>query len=334
MNLDLTLFWAIIILIGITIYIVTDGFDLGVGILLPFIPKESLQDEFIDTIAPVWDGNETWLILGGAALMGAFPLAYAIILEAFTIPIVMMLFALIFRGVAFEFRVHSPAKHKALWTVAFIIGSYGAALMQGMMAGAYLEGFVLKNMNGIYSFAGDQFDWISPFSIATGIGLLFMYALIGLFWGRLKGNMLLANILINFERKTIVGLLGILTIMAIVMSFSNSIPLFESNIRLLTASVSILLIYITLIRFWIKPITAKMGFFLTIFIMVSGMIGYVSLFLPYVIPTNITLEMASSDASSQMFGLVGTLIMLPIIIIYLTWTYFVFRGKVIAGEGY
>lgn len=334
MNLDLTLLWAIIILIGITIYIVTDGFDLGVGILLPFISKEFLQDEFIDTIAPVWDGNETWLVLGGAALMGAFPLAYAIILEAFTIPIVIMLFALIFRGVAFEFRVHSPAKHKKVWTLAFIMGSYGAALMQGMMAGAYLEGFVLKNMNGIYSFAGDQFDWISPFSIVTGIGLLFMYALIGLFWGRLKGQTLLANILVSFERKTMIGVLAIFTMMIIMMSFSHSVPLFESKNRLLIALISILLIYITLMRFWIRPITAKMGFFLTIFIMVSGMIGYTSLFLPYIIPLNITLEMASSEASSQMFGLVGTLIMLPIIIIYLTWTYFVFRGKVISGEGY
>lgn len=335
MTLDLSFIWAIVILIGVAVYIVADGFDLGVGILLPFIQSEGDRDEFVDSVSPVWDGNETWLILGGAALMGAFPLAYAIILEAFTFPIVVMLFALILRGVAFEFRAHSPAGHKKIWTLAFIVGSYIAALMQGMMAGAFLEGFLVgTTAQGIHFFEGADTDWITPFSLLTGVGLIAMFAVIGIFWGAMKGNETLKNRVMSFKKPMIFALIGVLIAIMIAMLLATQLMPLLTGVRLYLVVGSMIVIGLVLLLLLSQSITAGKGFLLTVFIMVCGMVGYTSLFFPYIIPPSITLEMASSSASSQMFGLVGTLIMLPIIIFYLSWTYFIFRGKVIAGEGY
>lgn len=335
MAFDLSFIWAFVILIGVAVYIVADGFDLGVGILLPFVKQEAVKDEFIDSISPVWDGNETWLILGGAALMGAFPLAYAVILEAFTFPIVVMLFALILRGVAFEFRVHSPAGHKKIWTIAFVVGSYIAALMQGMMAGAFLEGFLIgTTAQGTHFFDGKDTDWISPFSLLTGVGLVIMFAVIGIFWGAMKGNDTLKNRVLNFKKPAIFALIIVLIAIMIAMLFSTKLMPLLVGARLYLVVGSMIIIGLVLLMLLGNSMSAGKGFLLTVFIMVCGMVGYTSLFFPYIIPPSITLEMAASASSSQMFGLVGTLIMLPIIIFYLSWTYFIFRGKVIAGEGY
>lgn len=334
MTLDLSFIWAFVILIGISVYIVADGFDLGVGILLPFVKGSDVKDEFIDTIAPVWDGNETWLILGGAALMGAFPLAYAVLLEAFTIPIVIMLFALILRGVAFEFRVHSPSNHKSLWTLSFIVGSYFAALMQGMMAGAFLEGFVLNVTDKGTHFAGGSLDWVSPFSILTGIGLVIMFALLGSFWGRMKGHASLQSQMASKMKPMIFALLGSLLLILIAMLLSAKLMPLLTGARLYLVLASMIVIAFVILYILNKKMSDGKRFALTIFVMVCGMVGYTSLFFPYIIPPSITLEMAASASSSQMFGLVGTFIMLPIIIFYLSWTYYIFRGKVIAGHGY
>lgn len=334
-SIDLSFIWAFVILIGIAVYIVADGFDLGVGILLPFIKNDATQDEFIDTVAAVWDGNETWLILGGAALMGAFPLAYAIIFEAFTIPIVVMLFALILRGVAFEFRVHSPKGHKRIWTWSFIIGSYVATLMQGMMAGAFLEGFVVNIVPEGSHFAGNQWDWVSPFSLLTGFGLVVMFALLGSFWGRMKGHDELRGFLATKIKPMIVGLVIVLLAILAAMFYSSKLMPLLVGARLYLVLASMIVIGLILLLLWCRS-SMRDGarFSWTVFIMICGMIGYTSLFFPYIIPPSITLDMAASAASSQMFGLVGTLIMLPIIIFYLAWTYYIFRGKVVAGHGY
>ncbi len=335
MSIDLSLVWALIILVGIAVYIVADGFDLGVGILLPFVKQEATKDEFVDSIAPVWDGNETWLILGGAALMGAFPLAYAVILEAFTVPIVIMLFALILRGVAFEFRVHCAEGHKKIWTLSFIVGSYGAALMQGMMAGAFLEGFIFTVTPEGTHFSGTSIDWISPFSILTGVGLIVMFALLGNFWGKMKGNADLKGQLASKVKPTIIALVFVLVAILVAMFLSNKLMPLLTGIRLYLVLASMIVIGLVLVTLFLKGnMRDGTRFSLTVFIMVCGMIGYTSLFFPYIIPPSITLEMASSASSSQMFGLVGTLIMLPIIIFYLGWTYYIFRGKVQAGHGY
>ncbi len=335
MTFDLSFVWAMVILIGVTVYIVADGFDLGVGILLPFVKTEQDQDDFVNSVAPVWDGNETWLVLGGAALMGAFPVAYAVILNAFMLPIIIMLFGLILRGVAFEFRTHSPHNHKKIWTLAFIVGSYVTTFMQGMMAGAFLEGFtVVQNASGIH-FAGKDLDWISPFSFFTGASLVVMFALLGTYWGAMKGHTSLKGQLLSRSKSIIVLLMLVLLGLMMAMFFSDRLSPLLTGIRLYLVVGSIVLIaLILLLLLQNKSFSNGARFALTVLSVIIGMVGFVSLFFPYIVPPEITLQMASSAASSQMFSLVGTLILLPFIIAYLLWTYYVFRGKVVSGEGY
>jgi cytochrome d ubiquinol oxidase subunit II len=180
-EMDLTLSWPAVIVLGVGAYVILDGFDLGVGILFPLMPDEASRDTAIASIAPVWDGNETWLILGGAVLFGAFPLAYSIALTAFYIPIMLLLFALIFRGVAFEFRVKAKAT-RTLWNRAFSVGSTLAAFAQGLLLGGLLEGVKIEGRR----FVGGAFDWLTPFSIVHGLGVVGGYALLGATWLNLK----------------------------------------------------------------------------------------------------------------------------------------------------
>ncbi|MCB1654468.1 MAG: cytochrome d ubiquinol oxidase subunit II, partial [Pseudomonadales bacterium] len=145
MGIDLPLIWAIIIIFGIMMYVIMDGFDLGIGILFPFIKGESDRDVMMNTVAPVWDGNETWLVLGGAALFGAFPLAYAVVLSALYLPLILMLLGLIFRGVAFEFRFKARPEKRHIWDKSFIGGSLVATFFQGVALGAFIDGIPVVN---------------------------------------------------------------------------------------------------------------------------------------------------------------------------------------------
>ena len=178
MPIDLAFVWAAIIAFAVLAYVVMDGFDLGVGILFPFFPDKKDRDVMMNSVAPVWDGNETWLVLGGAALLGAFPLAYAVILSALYLPLMLMLAGLVWRGVAFEFRFKADEAHKPFWDKAFTWGSYIAAVSQGVALGAFINGFDVKD--GAY--AGGLFDWLTPFSLFTGAALLVAYALLGATW--------------------------------------------------------------------------------------------------------------------------------------------------------
>lgn len=178
MGIDLPLLWAIIIGFGIMMYVVMDGFDLGIGILFPFVRDSEERDTMVNSVAPVWDGNETWLVLGGAAMLAAFPVAYSVILSALYLPLIFMLVGLIWRGAAFEFRFKAEEGHKAFWDKAFAWGSYIATFCQGIALGAFINGFGVEN--GAYS--GGLFDWLTPFSVFTGLGLLAAYALLGATW--------------------------------------------------------------------------------------------------------------------------------------------------------
>src|SRR6476620_11248464 len=178
MGIDLPVIWAVIIGFGLMMYVVMDGFDLGIGILFPFIRDRRDRDTMVNTVAPVWDGNETWLVLGGATLMGVFPLAYSVLLSALYIPIFFMLAVLIWRGVAFEFRFKADEAHKPFWDKAFAWGSYIATMSQGVSLGSFINGFEVTN--GAYS--GGGLDWLSPFSLFTGLGLVVAYALLGSTW--------------------------------------------------------------------------------------------------------------------------------------------------------
>lgn len=178
MGIDLPLIWAVIIIFGVMMYVVMDGFDLGIGMLFPFVKGEQDRDVMMNTVAPVWDGNETWLILGGAGLFGAFPMAYAVVLEALYLPLILMLMGLIFRGVAFEFRFKATADKRHIWDKAFIGGSLVATFFQGVALGAFLEGFKVVDRH----FAGGTLDWLTPFSLFCGVGLIVAYTLLGCTW--------------------------------------------------------------------------------------------------------------------------------------------------------
>ena len=183
MAFDLPMFFAFIIAFAILAYVVLDGFDLGVGILFPFLPVGRERDSAINSVAPVWDGNETWLVMGGGGLLAAFPLAYGMILSALYAPIIAMLLALVFRGVAFEFRWRDP-RHRPLWDVAFSGGSIVAALAQGITLGALLQGIAVQNR----TYAGGWFDWLTPFSLLVGVSLVCGYALLGSTWLVMKSE--------------------------------------------------------------------------------------------------------------------------------------------------
>src|SRR6476620_5722738 len=178
MGIDLPVIWAVIIGFGLMMYVVMDGFDLGIGILIPFIRDRRDRDTMVNTVAPVWDGNETWLVLGGATLMGVFPLAYSVLLSALYIPIFFMLAGLIWRGVAFEFRFKADEAHRPFWDKAFAWGSYIATFCQGVALGSFIDGFEVSRS----VFDGGPFDWLRPFSLFTGLGLLVAYALLGCTW--------------------------------------------------------------------------------------------------------------------------------------------------------
>src|SRR5246500_335090 len=175
MGIDLPLLWMIIIAFGLMMYVIMDGFDLGIGILLPFVADRADHDIMVNTVAPVWDGNETWLVLGGAALLAAFPLAYSVILSALYLPILLMLAGLIWRGVAFEFRFKAVEAHRPFWDKAFAWGSYIATFSQGVAEGVFINGFKVTGA----SYEGGSLDWLTPFSLFTGVGLIVAYALLG-----------------------------------------------------------------------------------------------------------------------------------------------------------
>ena len=200
--------WAGIIGIAVALYVILDGFDLGLGILFPFTPEEERRDVMMNSVAPFWDGNETWLVLGGGGLLVAFPLAYAVIMPALYLPIIIMLLGLVFRGVAFEFRWVAKPSH-AFWDNAFAYGSIVATFMQGVMLGGFLQGITVENRQ----FAGGTFDWFAPFPLFTGFALIVGYALLGATWLVMKTE---GEVAVNARRWAQYLLLAVLVIMVII----------------------------------------------------------------------------------------------------------------------
>lgn len=330
-SLDLTVVWAVIIAFGIFAYVVMDGFDLGIGILFPGFEVGAERDAAMNSIAPVWDGNETWLVLGGGGLFAAFPLAYAIILPA-TYPLVIaMLLGLVFRGVAFEFRWRDPV-HRRWWDRAFMLGSLVAAIAQGMMLGAILQGIRVVGR----AFAGGWLDWLTPFTVLTGISVAVGYALLGATWliGKTDGPA-------QAHARRMAGMLSIATVVAMAavsvatpfLSYDYWRRWFAMPGVLLTAQVPLLVIVITRILFWsIARGRHKLPFLAALALFLLGYVGLGISIFPYVVPRAITIWAAAAPAQSQLFMLVGTVVIIPIIIGYTGWAYWVFRGKV--GEGY
>ena len=330
-SVDLVLVWAFIIGFGIIMYVMMDGFDLGVGILFPFAPSEQDRDTMMNSVAPVWDGNETWLVLGGAGLLAAFPLVYSILLPALYIGVFLMLAGLIFRGVAFEFRFKAHSS-RYLWNWAFAGGSTVAAFAQGVVVGSYIQGY--ETANRVY--VGGPLDWLTPFTIMTGLGLIAGYALLGSTWLIMKTEgplqkwaykislPLLATVLVVF------GMIGVWTPFVDDMVRSR----WFDNLTVIWILPFLTLLFAFKIFRSVRDRLEGMPFVATIGLFVTTYLGLVVSRWPYVVPPNYTLWDAASAYNSQMFLLIGLLVAVPFVLAYTAWTYWVFRGKVRAGEVY
>lgn len=332
--IDLSLIWFGIIIFSILMYIVMDGFDLGIGIIFPFNKDAEERDVMINTVAPVWDGNETWLVMGGAGLYGAFPLAYAVITDALAAPLTLMLIGLIFRGVAFEFRFKATPAHRPLWDKAFISGSVLATFCQGVVVGCLINGLPVNDR----AYAGPELIWLDPFALFCGLGLVIAYALLGSTWlimkteGRLQQNM---------ARLTIPLLAVLLVVMGIVSLWT---PLAHPLIATRWFSLPNLLWFLpvpvlVLLCAWgvIRSLRCKAHyspFLLTLMLIFLGFSGLGISIWPNIIPPSVSLHQAASPEMSQAFMLAGSLAIIPIILVYTFWSYYVFRGKVRTGEGY
>ena len=334
MGVDLPLVWAVIILAGIMMYVIMDGFDLGIGVLFPLVADDMDRDVMMNSVAPVWDGNETWLVLGGAGLLAAFPLAYSVILSAFYLPLILMLIGLIFRGVAFEFRFKSSVDGRHWWDKAFTGGSVVAAFFQGMTLGGFVQGIPVEGNH----YAGGAFDWITPFAAFTGIGLVIAYALLGCTWLVMKCEGAL------LARMRHLGVFLTWALFAVIVLLSVWTPLIQPEIADRWFSlpnlfwflpVPILVVLCTAGLLWgLRRDTQYSPFLLAlalIFLSYSGL--GISLW-PNVIPPSVSIWDAAGPAESLGFALVGTLFIVPFVLMYTAWAYWVFRGKVRRGEGY
>lgn len=332
--MDLPLTWAAIILFGIVMYVVLDGFDLGLGILYPFFGNKDERDVIMNTVAPVWDGNETWLVLGGAGLLAAFPLAYAVILSALSLPLTFMLLALVLRGVAFEFRFKAHEHERHFWDKAFIGGSIAATFFQGVALGAYIRGIPVASG----SYAGGSLDWISPFSLFAGVGLLVTYALLGSTWLIMKTEGALQLRAYWLARRLTWKLLAAIVVISVWTPLADtaiaarwfSLPnlLWLSPVPLLVATSAGLLL---------RSLSRKahaLPFLSTLALVLLGCSGLGISLWPNIVPPAISIWEASSPSESQGFALAGALFIIPIILAYTVWSYYVFRGKVRPGEDY
>ncbi len=326
--------WFGVIGFGVLMYVLLDGFVLGLGILAPFAEDEHQLDHMMNTAAPIWDGNETWLVLGGAGLLAAFPKAYALILSSLYLPVLMMLVALVLRGVAFEFRFKAQ-RSKFVWGWAFALGSLCAAFWQGVILGAIVEGMPLQE--GKY--VGGMFGWFSPFSMLTGAAVLFGYALLGASWLILKTEGRLQLIARTLTRPLVVVVTVFMGLVSAWLPFLSSKIMarwFEDGNFWWLAPVPLLALLNALLLWRAAMAEGRDArpFLLSLCFFVLGFAGLVVGIWPYIVPPSLTIWQAASPPSSQGFVLVGLVLLLPVILGYTWWSYRVFAGKVAADSGY
>ncbi|MEO6014487.1 MAG: cytochrome d ubiquinol oxidase subunit II [Devosia sp.] len=330
---ELSFIWAGLIAFAVLAYVVLDGFDLGVGILFPFFPEQADRNIMTNSIAPVWDGNETWLVLGGGGLMAVFPLAYATVLPALYVPIILMLLGLIFRGVAFEFRFRTK-RWRPVWDWGFALGSMLAAFMQGIALGALVQGIEIADRQ----YAGGWWDWLTPFSIVTGVAVVVGYGLLGATWLNLKTSGVLQAKARRLAMVAGVGTLALIGIVSIWTPFLEPVY-FERWFQWPTAFFSAfvpLLLAICAFGLWhgltndkhLQPFIAALGLF------VLSFAGIGVSFYPYIVPGALTIKEAAAPDASLGFLLVGASVLIPIILAYTGYAYWVFRGKIDPEEGY
>jgi len=328
----LPVIWAGIIGFAVFAYVLMDGFDLGIGILFPVFAVGEERDQAMNSIAPVWDGNETWLVLGGGGLFAAFPLAYAIILPATYPLIIAMLLGLVFRGVAFEFRWRDPA-HRVYWDAAFTLGSLTATIAQGITLGAILQGIRVADK----AYAGGWLDWLSPFSLLTGASLVLGYALLGASWliWKTEGAA-------QAHARRMAFVLGIATLIAMA-AVSAATPFLHYDYWqrwfslpgvFLTSQIPLLVLITAAVFFWgLRRGSERVPFLMVLALFFLNFLGLGVSVYPYLVPRAVTIWDAAAPAQSQQFMLVGTAVIFPIIIGYTAWAYWVFRGKA-GAHGY
>lgn len=330
--IDLTVIWAVIIGFAIVAYVVMDGFDLGIGIMFPLFKVGPDRDKAMNSIAPVWDGNETWLVLGGGGLLAAFPLAYAIILPALYAPLTTMLLGLILRGVAFEFRWRDPA-HRPVWDAAFNLGSAVATFAQGITLGALLQGITIEGR----AYAGGWWEWLSPFSILCGAGLMVGYALLGACWLNWKTEGELQRQAVTYARRLGIALLiviGIVSVATLTLEPQYYTRWLSFPGVLVTAQVPLATLIVTFL-FYRSLARGKdvQPFFYALGLFGLCLVGLGISIWPNVIPARLTIWEAAAPYRSQLFMLIGAGPLVPIILAYTAWAYWVFRGKV-EQDGY
>jgi len=324
-TIDAPLAWAFVILFALTMYVVLDGFDLGVGMLLLTARNEKDRELMILSIAPVWDGNETWLVLIGAGLLGGFPAAYGIALPAFYLPLIVMLLCLALRGTAFEFRFQSSRPR--LWDLSFSIGSWGAALCQGLIIGAILQGVRVRAS----TFAGSVFDCLRPFGILTGLTVAIAYAALGATWLVLRTTGPLNRL--SRQRARIAGATFALAAILTVASARTLAPNLVAHSRHWNAV--LLAVFVTLLSAMAAGLYRSLSRTLEwapfAWVIASVMVvehAFVYTVWPYLIPYEVTFRKAASAERSQLVLLLGALLILPCVLGYSAYSYFVFRGKV------
>jgi cytochrome d ubiquinol oxidase subunit II len=324
--------WAAIIGTAVALYVIMDGYDLGVGMLFPFAKDEAERDQMMRSIAPFWDGNETWLVLGGAGLLVAFPLAYSVIMPALYLPVIVMLLGLIFRGIAFEFRTVSYSKK--IWNVAFAGGSTVATFAQGVVLGGLIQGIKVENN----AYAGGPFDWATPFALFCGLALASGYLLLGSTWLIMKTEGPVAERARTHAKSILIAVLVFMAVVSIWTPLQHariaerwfSMPniLYLWPVPLVTAAAV----------FWLWRALEKgrevTPFLATIALFLLGYLGLVISNFPYLVPPSLTVWQTAAAPASQIFMLLGTLLLLPIVLGYIGFVYWLFRGKVKAGESY
>ena len=340
-GLDVALIWAGVLALAVFMYVLLDGFDLGLGILFPLAPDDDARDLMMHSVAPVWDGNETWLVLGGGGLFAAFPKAYAALMPAVYMPIGFMLTALIFRGVAFEFRFKAGGFMRRLWSQAFHLGSIVAAFAQGLVLGALVQGIDLVDGR----FAGGMYDWLTPFSFLTGCALVWGYALLGATWLLLKAE----GELHEWARQ--MALLTLAVVVLCIAVVSVWVPALDLNAalrwgirwphvdwsRLLPLSPIPLLVAVAawqLVHSVRHDSHSLRPFLCAAALFALGYLGLGISLYPYLVPYQLTIHDAAAARNSQLMLLYGAIVLLPVILGYTAYVYWIFRGKVVPGASY
>lgn len=326
--------WFAVIAFGVMMYVLLDGFVLGLGILAPFAEDDDQLDHMMNTAAPIWDGNETWLVLGGAGLLAAFPKVYALVLSALYLPVLLMLIALVFRGVAFEFRFKAHTLRRA-WGTAFWLGSVFAAFAQGVILGAIVEGMPLQ----AGKYVGGAFGWFSPFSMLTGVAVMSGYALLGATWLILKTEGKLQAMARTLARPLTLNVFAFIGLVSAWLPFLDSHVMarwFEGDRFLWLSPVPLLVLFATFALWRAIPRDARDArpFMLSLSLFLLGFAGLLLGMWPYIVPPALTIWDAAAPPATQGFALAGLVVLLPAILGYTWWSYSVFKGKVAADAGY